>query len=403
MYIKNIEVNNFKTFNRANIELGMFNVLIGSNASGKSNFLSVIKFIKDISEQGLSNAISMQGGIEYIRNLKISNKKNLSIAINFASSGMTGNIIRAFSKGMIIFRTKNIYYNIDLELFKRSKKYKTLNEKLIFEMDIFKSDGLGKKELINDDLDFKNQKAIKNLERFLPGIGTSGDFGIKIQGSLLESRISPIFLDINYLLRDISIYDIDPKLPKMAAPVAGKAILDTDGRNLAISLNNVLADAKSRRIFFSAIKDILPFIENVRVDSGERDLITNLEEVYYKGKFIPAYLISDGTINVTALILALYFGKQPILIEEPERNIHPSLLSKLISVMKDVSSRQEKQIVVTTHNPEIVRHAGIENILFARRDERGYSEIYKPSEREDIKKFLDNELGVDELFVQDLL
>jgi predicted ATPase len=85
MYIKNIKLSNFRTFEEIDIELGMFNVLIGTNASGKSNFIHAIKFVKDIAESGLDSAISLQGGIEYARNVQISSLKDLVIEINFGS------------------------------------------------------------------------------------------------------------------------------------------------------------------------------------------------------------------------------------------------------------------------------------------------------------------------------
>ena len=41
MAIKKIKISNFKSFKNLEIELGKFNVLIGANASGKSNFIQI--------------------------------------------------------------------------------------------------------------------------------------------------------------------------------------------------------------------------------------------------------------------------------------------------------------------------------------------------------------------------
>jgi len=38
MAIKRIQVSNFKSFKELDLELGQFNVVIGANASGNSNF-----------------------------------------------------------------------------------------------------------------------------------------------------------------------------------------------------------------------------------------------------------------------------------------------------------------------------------------------------------------------------
>ena len=63
-----------------------------------------------------------------------------------------------------------------------------------------------------------------------------------------------------------------------------------------------------------------------------------------------------------ALIIVLYFeDKHIVIIEEPDRYIHPHLISKVIEMMKDAS--RNKQIIITTHNPEVVKHTDIENIL----------------------------------------
>ena len=81
MGIKKIKVVNFKSFENIEVELGKFNVLIGANASGKSNFVQIFKFLKDIADSGLENAVSLQGGVEYLRNMKIGISENLSIKI----------------------------------------------------------------------------------------------------------------------------------------------------------------------------------------------------------------------------------------------------------------------------------------------------------------------------------
>jgi predicted ATPase len=71
MNVKRIRVANFKSLDKLEVELGKFNVLIGANASGKSNFVQIFEFLMDISNHGLDNAVSMQGGVEYLRNINV--------------------------------------------------------------------------------------------------------------------------------------------------------------------------------------------------------------------------------------------------------------------------------------------------------------------------------------------
>ena len=52
--------------------------------------------------------------------------------------------------------------------------------------------------------------------------------------------------------------------------------------------------------------------------------------------------------------------------------------------------------------PEMVKYAGLENLLLISRDINGFSRISKPAEKEIVKTFLENEIGIDEIYVQDL-
>ena len=59
MPINKIKISNFKSFKEIDIDLRQFNVLIGANASGKSNFVQIFKFLRDIEKHGLENAIAL--------------------------------------------------------------------------------------------------------------------------------------------------------------------------------------------------------------------------------------------------------------------------------------------------------------------------------------------------------
>ncbi|HEC87358.1 MAG TPA: ATPase, partial [Thermoplasmatales archaeon] len=218
--------------------------------------------------------------------------------------------------------------------------------------------------------------------------------------------IPPLILPpLKDIFREISIYDFDPKLPKKATPITGKAELEEDGSNLSIILKNITENKERRRKLFNLVKDLLPFVENLDVEKfADKSLLFKLKESYFKTQYLPASLISDGTINMTALVVALYFEKKPfVIIEEPERNIHPSLISKVVEMMKDASQTQRKQIIVTTHNPEFVKYAGLENILLVSRNEDGFSTVSRPADKEEVKAFLKNDIGIEELYIQNLL
>ncbi len=429
MFIKNVRVQNFKSFETLELQLNRLNILIGANASGKSNFISLLKFIKDIALHGLDNAVSMQGGIEYLRNTYLGNSINTSIEISIGF-GETPNISISGPKPeeLTCITINEINYKFELEYYKRKKGFKISQDELKVEYDyvqfVRKDNNLperqvlgpGKTVLVNnrgnlkievrkpDKIDIPTDSTLPILAQ----MGKNFPFQRKIpaQTLILEHPWIEIFLlpiGIQGSFASIPIYDFDPKLAKKAIPVSGKKELEEDGSNLAIVLKHILSSAEDRRKFSNIVKDILPFVANVSTEKfAGQSLIIHLKEIYAKDKSLPAFLISDGTMNITALILALYFEKKPVVVfEEIERGIHPSLISRVIDLMVEVS--KDKQIFVTTHNPQVIKHAPHESILLVSRDKSGFSTITRPLEREEIQIFLQNDLGVEDLYVQNML
>ena len=418
MTIKTIRVKNFKSFKELHVDLGKFNILIGANASGKSNFIRVIEFLRDIERHGLDNAIQLQGGREYLTNLNIGVGESLSVEVVLSEgAGKTGRIIASSKDGTnhLFLDDPEISYSFSIHFRKKGAGFDVLDDRLVFK-GLFKTwsrtaeggervrrqhDGVGEVVVTRDG----ETISVKTI----PPEGLSlAEY--EVMPWLLRGNVPQRSLVLEHAesvtgrpLQGIAIYDFDPKLPKKATPITGKADLEEDGSNLAIVLKNIIENGDQKRKLENLLGDLLPFVAGLEVEKfADKSLLFSLRETYAKKQSLPASLISDGTINITALIAALYFEKKPVaIIEEPERNIQPSLISKLVAKMKDAS--QGKQIIVTTHNPEVVRHADIGDVLLVSRNGDGFSTISRPSENNEVKVFLQNEMGLEELFVENLL
>jgi AAA15 family ATPase/GTPase len=414
--IEKIKVKNFKSFRDLKLELGVVNIIIGANASGKSNFVQIFKFMKDITTHGLENAISLQGGIEYLRNININSFEDFSLEVLYKHDKKKGRLV-ADKDRLIGIEPCETIYNLAMKFSKRGIGFHIIEDKLTWKCNSVeikdqkrnvKRNELGTGEITISNIDGKIETTCDPLN----GLGIDQDAlfpafmkGIKLspQSLLIEPKYP--FMQFFSLMSfdNISTYDFDPKLPKKATPITGKADLEEDGGNLAIVLKNIASNNEKKRKFTNIITDLLPFVKDVDVEKlADKSLLFKLKETYSQKEYIPASLISDGTINIAALILALYFDKNSlIIIEEPERNIHPHLMSRVVNMMKDAS--KNKQIIVTTHNPEMIKHADIKDILILSRDEEGFSHISKPMDKSEIGIFLENEMGLADLFVDNLL
>jgi hypothetical protein len=220
---------------------------------------------------------------------------------------------------------------------------------------------------------------------------------------LLETAYAYPLPHVEKFFDRIAVYDIDPKLPRKGVVLTGKSELEEDGGNLALVVKLISENPEKRRQLENLIKDVLPFIEEFSVQKFmDVSLFLKLREKYAKQQDLPASALSDGTITIFALIVALYFEDKPfIVIEEPVGHIHPFLISRLMGMMKEVSSR--RQLMITTHSPEVVKYAGLRDILLISRDNEGFSVISRPADTDDVRTFLENEVGIEDLYIQNLL
>ena len=200
----------------------------------------------------------------------------------------------------------------------------------------------------------------------------------------------------------IAIFDIDPKITKKAQPVTGRHDLESDGSNLAAVIRRLSKNRMAKKQMENIIRELLPFVETISVKKLEDNVIIRVRERFESSNLFPAFLLSDGTLNLVALSVALFFENKPFkIIEEPERNIHPHLISKITSLMREAS--EESQITTTSHNPEIVKHANLDELVLVSRNRVGDSVLSRPGEQKDIRDFLANKLGIEELYIQNIL
>ena len=81
-FLKRLKIRNFKSFADLDVELKGFNVLVGANAAGKSNFAQIFKFVKGV-RGGLADAVAMQGGAEYMLNFDGGSRMSMELEIDF--------------------------------------------------------------------------------------------------------------------------------------------------------------------------------------------------------------------------------------------------------------------------------------------------------------------------------
>ncbi len=422
MKIKYIHIKNFKSFGEQIINLENLTILLGANASGKSNTVSIIRFVNNIILYGLDDAISLLGGINYAINATIG--KNESMYLKFILDLHDEEWIRIVNqkegKGLLL---EEIVSEFEIIPYKRGMGYKIgaerleikyttcgiANEKKKKECEkttgkytiVYEKNGNKVKSHIEDETlyDEDELKYGMGAEFISDIINEEGKERKELILNKLDFMMPPMFNANNF----IKIYDFDPRLMKSSSSITSKRRLEEDGSNIANILQLILKSKLKKKKLLNLLCDSLPFIEQIDVQNNVDKSVSYRIKEKYNNKTFYSNFLSDGTVNMLALIIALYFEGESgiIIIEEPERNLHPQLMSKIVEMAKEVS--REKQIIITTHNPELVKYSDVNDILFAKRTIDGFTQISKPSDNFMVQQFIDSDLGIDDLFVKGLL
>jgi predicted ATPase len=81
--IKRIWIEHYKSLSRINLGLEDVSVLVGSNSTGKSNFIDAIAFLRDCAVHGLDHAVSERHGIDSIIQWSPTRPYNLDLTARY--------------------------------------------------------------------------------------------------------------------------------------------------------------------------------------------------------------------------------------------------------------------------------------------------------------------------------
>ena len=126
-----------------------------------------------------------------------------------------------------------------------------------------------------------------------------------------------------------------------------------DGSNFAVVLSLLLNQPHSKEWLLQNLQEFYPSVRDIQavVIGGSVQVSFHEEDL---GHPVPATRLSDGTLRYLFLLAALCNPEPPpvICIEEPETGLHPDVLPKLAELLVEASKRS--QIIVTTHSDILV-------------------------------------------------
>ncbi|MDF0552276.1 AAA family ATPase [Kamptonema sp. UHCC 0994] len=375
-FIHSLRLQNFLSYGseEEEIELQPLNVLIGPNASGKSNLIEAIGILKALPTD-LVAPIRQGGGIS---DFLWKGGKDIPIAKIEA--------ILDYPEGLMPLQYQISFTTIN------GQKLEVVDEivqdispiRLEFKPLFYFRDRQGS-TVINVKDESNRERRIRTIRRE----------DILTDQSILSQRKDPEqYPEISYLgkmFSEISLYrnwqtGKDSVARKAQQTDLPEHPLLEDGSNLGLVLNNLQYQLGSRQIieslkkFYSAAEEI-----SIKIYGGTVQIF--IRETG-SSQPIPATRLSDGALRYLFLMALLLDPTPPsvICIEEPEIGLHPDILPTIAEMLIEASQRT--QLIVTTHSHALVSTLRPESVLVCEQDERGSHLRRLDSER--LKKWLEN-------------
>ncbi len=335
--LKSIRIQNLLSFGPESpqIELGNLNVLIGPNASGKSNFIEILGLLRS-TPNDLAAEVGEIGGISDLLWKGKSKGKVTTATVQVVVSPTP-------VKRTILYR---------LSFMRAGAQLKIVDERIENEKP---DEGHDKPYLY---FDYQGGRPVLNVGGERRSLRHEE---IDPQKSILSQRKDPDqYPEVTSLGKFFNSFRLyrnwefgpNSQVRDLYGAELKSDFLDEDLSNLALMLNNLWAEPKCKAELRNNLKMFYDGAEEIstRIQGGLVDL--RLEE---EGEIsIPASRLSDGTLRWLSLLTILLHPDPPplVCIEEPELGLHPDIMRPLARLLLNASERM--QLFVTTHSDALV-------------------------------------------------
>jgi len=330
--INRIEIENFKSIRKMNLELNPINILIGANGAGKSNFIGFFKLLKSMYDRNLQNYVAEEAGADNVLHFGLKKSE--------------------FTKGIIEFNNKNRYY-FQLNPNQEGNLY-------------FNVEGTQ----FNRDWGYGWDK--ENL-------------GNGYAESILSTKQNGRYGFVKWFMTSFKVFHFHDTSKtakiKQSCHISDNQFLREDAANLAAYLYALQhTNPKDFKRIEMVIRSVAPYFE--RFDLKPDRINPDAIRLEWKEKGSDAYFnakhLSDGTLRFIGLATLLLQPEAPqvIIIDEPELGLHPFAINKLAGLIKKASANT--QIIISTQSVNLVDNFEPEDIITVDR-ENGQSVFHRQS------------------------
>ncbi len=324
MRITRLKLQHWRNFKSVEIELSQRSFFVGPNASGKSNLLDALRFLKDIVSVGggfgggFQYAVAQRGGVGEIRCLAATKNPNIVIEFDLGDDNFPAQwtYTLEFSQGTAKNKKKP---SLVREVVRHYKKTAPLMER-------------------PDNNDKRDPARLEHT-------------------ALEQVNANKSFRDIADFFASVRYLHVVPEIIRDPARSSGRN--DPFGGDLIARINATAKktrDARLRRME-EALRVAVPQLSDLELivdDGGVPHLRAKYKHWRPQGAWQRENRFSDGTLRLLGLIWSLQESGGPVLLEEPEMSLNPAVVQCLAPMIARATARSKRQSLITTHSVELL-------------------------------------------------
>ena len=325
MQITELTLKNWMNFQHsATVKLRERMFIIGPNASGKSNLLDSLRFLRDVALPagvrpaggGLQKAVGDRDGLSKLRCLNAKNDNEVLLGVNLEDSAGVKWLYRLGFKG-------------------EGKA----NNRIIVTQEYVEKDG---EVMLSrpDEMDREDRE--------------------RLTQTYLELTTANVqFRELAHFFSETTYLHLVPQLLKFANLIGGNTIeKDPFGQGFLrriAAVNEKTRNARLRRIQ-KALDAVVPYFKGLRFKKDDVSGLPHIEANFRHWRPAGAWQresqFSDGTLRLIGLLWSLMEGSSLLLMEEPELSLNEEIVRHLPGLIMKVQSQSKtpRQIIITTHS-----------------------------------------------------
>ena len=363
--LKELKLKNIKSFEEATLPIGGFTVLLGTNASGKSNVRDVLRFL-----HGLSRGYKLveifagkyEGGDLIWRGIR--GGPNL-----FVRDGVSSGTVGLLSGG-----PRKLQFEITLREV-RGKPTRVYDETL-------RADGASLYSTRNED----NQRTNMGPKFLRVYLKRGGDYKRNhtedcLSDEAVLTQVPEFYLkrnddgirvvregvdNLSQALMQMRFLDLSPDTMREPAFV-GQQVLGDRGENLSSVLQQLVESQSKERDILEWLKVLTPMdVAALEFEKDSRGRVS-LVLLEHDKRRTPAESASDGTLRFLAYLALAFSTETPTtcFVEEIDNGIHPARLQLLVELIESQSKARGLQVIASSHSPAMMNLLSEDTLLNA--------------------------------------